>query len=176
MKYLLFFIVITIVGGCASKPPDSISEISAQTLELGTVRADIEQFVGSKVRWGGVIHKVENKTAQTWIEIVRRELKENGRPLKGGTSDGRFIASFASFVDPEVYGVGRPLTVVGTIDGQTSRLIGDYDYSFPIVSVKGSHLWAAKSKTPAPAYSPPWGYYSFRFHHPRHHHFHRRFH
>ena len=161
-------IALAILGGCASKPPASISKIPHEDLTLTRVRLDLDQYMGSEVRWGGTISKVENKASHTWIELVRQPLRENGKPRTSGKSDGRFIASFEEFVDPVVYEIGRPLTVVGTIEAKTKRLIGDYDYLFPIVTVEGSYLWKA---APEVQYQP-YPYYDPWFYHPWHHHRH----
>ena len=136
---------------------------------LEAVRANIERYIGAEVRWGGVVASVENRTDETWIEIVRYPLREDARPRSGGLSDGRFIASFRRFLDPVVYQVGRPLTVVGTIRDKVERPIGDYDYLFPIVAVEGSYLWQSdrEYEYPGPYYPPPWWYYDPWFYHPR---------
>lgn len=155
MKQISLVFLIAVISACASKPPEAISKDPPQNLTLTRVRMDIDSYVGSEVRWGGVISKVENKTDRTWIEIIRLNLRDNGRPITSGKSDGRFIASFDKFIDPVVYETGRPLTVVGTIDGKVSQPIGEYDYLFPIVAVEGSFLWKRRVAAPAYPYPPP---------------------
>lgn len=168
-------ITMAVLSGCASKPPAAISKVPPENLSLTRVRMDIENFIGAEVRWGGVISKIENRATHTWIELVRRKLRDDGKPATDGRSDGRFIASFEGFVDPVVYEVGRPLTVVGRIEAGTKRPIGDYDYLFPIVAVEGSYLWKAASEYRDRYYPPPYWYYDLRFyrpwpyHHPRYH-------
>ena len=167
--YRLAFLVV-LLGGCASKPPDAISKVPTDNPTLTRVLLDLDSFVGSGVRWGGVISKVENRTTHTWIEIVRQKLRDNGRPGTDGKSDGRFIASFKGFIDPVVYEVGRPLTVVGVIDGKIKQPIGEYDYTFPIVAVEGSYLWKPQSQVVNPYYPGPWPYYNFQYYRRPHHH------
>lgn len=169
-KIDLVIIAMVLLAGCASKPPAAISKIPPENPSLTRVRMDIDNFIGTEVRWGGVISKVENRDSHTWIELVRQKLRENGKPRTDDKSDGRFIASFEGFVDPVVYEVGRPLTVVGTIEAKTERPIGDYDYLFPIVAVEGSFLWKAAAQYSDPYYPPPYWYYDLRFYHPRHYH------
>jgi outer membrane lipoprotein len=158
--------VIAIMGGCASNPPEAISKIPAENPSLADVRLDNDQYIGAEVRWGGEISKVENRADQTWIEIVRRQLWDDGKPKTSGNSDGRFIASFTGFADPVVYEVGRLLTIVGTIENKIERPIGEYDYVFPIVTVEGSYLWKANTVAQYPNYPPPWWYYDSRFYYP----------
>ena len=154
------------LGGCASKPPSSISLAVVDDVALPQVQLDAERYTGSTVRWGGIVTEVENKTDRTWVLLVARALKDNEKPVVDGASDGRFIASFSGFIDPLVYKPGRPLTVVGSIEGSTVRAIGEYDYSFPIVTVRDSHLWAEPSKTPVYYAPPPFLYYDRYYYHP----------
>ena len=173
----IILIMLAMLGGCASKPPAAISKIPAENPSLTRVRMDIDSFMGTEVRWGGVITGVENKASQTWIEMVRHRLSDRGKPRSNEKSDGRFIASFDGFIDPEVYKVGRKLTVVGTIEAKTEQPIGEYDYLFPIVAVEGSFLWQAEAKVGGPYYyPPPYWYYDFRYHHHWPHYHHRHFH
>ena len=168
-------LALTLIAGCASKPPSSIDKLPADNPSLNRVRMDIDSHVGREVRWGGVISEVENKPDRTWVQVVRYPLRDSGRPREGGLSDGRFIASFGRFLDPVVYEIGRPITVVGTIEDKTRRPIGEHEYLFPIVAVEGSHLWSTHSEIHQPYY-PPWWYYDpwYPFpphhHHPWHHH------
>ena len=176
MKTGLLLMICMLLAACASKPPAAISKVPADNPSLTRVRMDIDAYLGAELRWGGEIARVENRADSTWIEIVRKPLRDNGRPIAGGKSDGRFIASFDKFLDPVVYEIGRSLTVVGAIEGKVNREIGEYDYLFPLVAAEGSFLWTSPEPMPASAYPPPWYYYDpwyypwpYYYHrHPRH--------
>ena len=160
MNKTCYVILTVILSGCATQVPAPISTIPAGNLTVSEVRAGPDRFAGSEVRWGGVITKVENKASQTWIEVVSRALKKNGQPRVDSGSSGRFIAIFPEFVDPVVYSAGQLLTVVGTIEGETTGRIGEYDYSFPLVAVNTSYLWPKKAEPVRHEYyPPPWWYY-----------------
>lgn len=159
MKYLCLIFIVVILSACASKPPAPISKTPVERLTLAEVRAEPGRFIGTEVRWGGVITRVENKEKQTWIEVVSRELRKDGEPKLDGKSEGRFIASFSGFADPVVYEAGHLLTVLGTIEQQATRLIGEYEYTFPVVTVTGSYLWRVEPQIRFPGYPPPWNYH-----------------
>jgi len=166
MKIACYLLLIIIVSGCSTQVPTAISKIPAANISVHQVRMDLQRFSGAEVRWGGVISKVENKATRTWIEIVSLKLSKNGQPLDDSKSSGRFIASFPGFIDPIVYEVGAFLTVVGSIEGQSVGLIGEYAYAFPVVLVSASYLWPAKDE--ALRYPSHWGYYDPwpYYHHP----------
>lgn len=159
MNRILLLGAMLLAAGCASGPPEAIGKAIHENPSLTRVRLDIEAYIGNDVRWGGVISRVDNEAEKTLVEIVRHELRGDGSPIKGGSSDGRFIAVFDRFLDPVVYEVGKRLTVVGTIDGSIRRPIGEYDYLFPVVLVEGSYLWQSVEYSSPPIYPGPWWYY-----------------
>ena len=169
---IIFLLVLMTLAACASKPPAPISHVPHDNPSLMRVRLDVDAFIDREVRWGGVISNVENRADGTWIEIVQYDLRDNGRPRSSGNSDGRFIASFGDFVDPEVYETGRPLTVVGKITDHTSRKIGEFDYRFAIVEVEGSYLWKKRSEVRYAPYPYPYHYWHYDPFFPHHHHYH----
>jgi len=159
MKRSALLMLVALVAGCASQPPAPISKIPPGNLTVAEVRSDVDHFIGSEVRWGGTITKVENKATQTWVEVIGRELRKDGQPKMSGPTGGRFIASFQGFADPAVYSVGNLLTVVGTVEGKATRPIGEYSYDFPVVAVTGSYLWRVEPGPDPADYPPPWWYY-----------------
>lgn len=164
--WLILFVAL-ISYGCASRAPIEIKQAPEKDLTIKEVQAEPDRFRGTTVRWGGVIAKVENKTTQTWIEIISYQLKKRGRPLLGNQSAGRFIASYDGFVDPLIYTEGREITVAGTISGKTDKSIGEFVYSYPIVTVTASHLWPENPAPPPYDYPPPWWYYDpWPYYHP----------
>ena len=157
MKVLSIVLVLAACGGCAANPAASLSQAIVDDVSLTQARGAADAYMGSTVRWGGVVTDVENKADKTWVFLVGRALHDDQEPITDGASEGRFIASFNGFVDPLIYKSGRPLTVVGSIEGSAVRAIGEYDYRFPVVAVRDSYLWEEPVKTkviyaPAPRY------------------------
>jgi len=159
MKTFLYLLALFVISGCASQVPAPIAKAPAVPLSVTEAKGTPGQHIGQDVRWGGEIISIENQPAQTWVEVVSRELRSNGRPIANSQSSGRFIASFQGFIDPAVYTPGRLLTIAGTIQGETTRTIGEYSYLFPVVAITASHLWEPPSETAPPPYPPPWWYY-----------------
>ncbi len=142
--------------GCVTQMPTPITG----NLRIAEIQADPTQFKGSEIRWGGVITGVENKSSNTWVEVVSLALNSNGKPLPESDSGGRFIANFSGFSDPVVYSNDRLLTITGTVTNVIKRTIGEYNYSFPVVTVSTSHLWPIETaESPVSNTPPPWWYY-----------------
>jgi outer membrane lipoprotein len=159
MKKIGSILIVLVLFGCAAQAPVPYSKIPVARVSVAEVRADVSRFIGTEVRWGGVITRVENKAEETWVEVVSRQLWASGQPREAGGSGGRFIASFQGFFDPVVYKKGLQLTVLGSIKGQTKRLIGEHEYSFPLLSVTASYLWPVRTQPAYYDYPPPFWYY-----------------
>jgi len=159
IQLLSLMVMVSILAACATQPPAAISRIPAANLSVSGARLDPESAVGVEVRWGGVITRVENKSSQTWVEVVSHRLGKDGKPQHEGASDGRFIAVLSGFADPLVYQAGHLLTVIGVIQSFVDQPIGEYQYSFPLVSVSGSYMWQLMPEVDKPYYPPPWWYY-----------------
>lgn len=166
-RMLSLFLLPTLLIACASQIPRPIRDTPVGP-SVEQVRGHVQQYIGTQVRWGGSIVSVENRPAQTVLEIVARPLQDYGRPSEEGESEGRFLARYDGFRDPTIYKKGRSITVVGTIAGEEQRLIDKYAYVFPVVAVEHYYLWEPLPQVPP--YPPPYFYdpwwpypYSWRY-------------
>ncbi len=164
MKRAAYFIILTaLLNACASRIPPQIREAPVGSPGLEQVRGHVPQYFGAKVRWGGTLVAVENRPAETWLEIVARPLQADGRPVEDGSSDGRFLARYSGFLDPVIFTQGRLVTVVGAVESEQQRPIDQYSYSFPVVAVESHYLWAP---LPPPSSYPPPYWDGFRWPYP----------
>jgi len=117
---------------------------------------------GQPVRWGGTIAKIHNKADTTVLEIVSRPLLRSGRPRHNDVTDGRFMAEITGFLDPEIVRPGRDISVIGSIDRLEDGLVGEAEYSYPVMSVFDYHFWKEQGKTD-PAVVHPYYLFSDRY-------------
>ncbi len=161
-KFLAITTLVTLgLGGCASVPQQlagtGFSSVTARQAANGAGH-------GERVRWGGEILKVMPREEDTCFEVLSRDLYPDARPRRRGQSDGRFIACHKGFYDPELYGRGRDLTVVGQIDGTEKHKVGEYDYTYPRLNADQVYLWPKHTRRTVRVYNPyfdpfwGWGY------------------
>lgn len=124
------------------------------------------------VRWGGTIVDVTNtEDNKTRVEIVSRPLQRSGRPINDDRTDGRFIAEFNEFLDPEIYTTGRDLSVIGTVADTVEGRIGNTSYRFPLLQVTNYRYWKPlPPQRQHPHYPFHDHYYHDPFWHDRYHH------
>ncbi|HCK80070.1 MAG TPA: Slp family lipoprotein [Candidatus Competibacter sp.] len=166
------WLVLGWLAGCATGPAiyDPIRDAGFQGPTLAAVRERPEVFLQTRVRWGGTIARVDNQRKDTWLEIVEHPLEDYGRPILADNSAGRFLAQVPVFLDPAIYAVGRPITMVGLVSATTAGQVGKYRYTYPVVVVEHHRLWSERRGPdviyvpdpfwPGPGYGPfyPWGY------------------
>jgi len=122
--------LVLLLAGCASAPTP-VGEAIEGSPSVAEALARPEQVRGARVRWGGLIVAVENQADGTLVEVVARDLNEQGKPLSDEGSGGRFLARVKGFLDPELYTRGRRFTVTGTLGDPQTRTIGNYPTPIP---------------------------------------------
>lgn len=161
-KSLLPLPLALLLGACATTPQPIAGDFGAVT----PAESVASGRTGERVRWGGVIIRVEPRTDSTCFEVLGRELDTQSRPRTGDRSEGRFIACRGGFYDPEVFVRGRELTVTGTVTGSERGQVGEYEYTYAHVAADAIHLWPKRPVVveqrywgPDPFWGPTWGPY-----------------
>jgi outer membrane lipoprotein len=168
--YMTCVIAAGILSGCASVVPETIRNAAPGNVQIAEVREHPPQFRNAAVRWGGHIVNTRNERDHTVLEIVGRDLDDEGRPQEGDHDLGRFLAKVGGFLDPAIYKAERAVTVRGRIEGVVEQSIGEYRYTYPVVLADDIYLW--KPLPPVPRYLPhdpffydpwyPWGWPYYR--------------
>ena len=148
-----------LLAACASPVPKAIKEAPPDNPALGAVRADDSAYKARRVRWGGIILKTENLASTTRLTILERPLGRDGRPEDDtDESAGRFFAIVPGFLDPQVYGDKRKITVTGTLAPNEAGKVGEFAYTYPVVQVQEYYLWPREVVGPPPPLWYPWYY------------------
>lgn len=167
------------LSACAYNP-SPVFDPPPGDLQLSEARTDVNNYLGTPVRWGGTIVNVETTENETAIEVAERELGRYGEPTRRRPSEGRFVATVSEALDPVTYDVGRDITVAGTLAGVSEGVLGRERQALPRVEVSEHRLWARPVRYryyPRYRYYDPFyyphGYFRYR-HHGHHHGRHRR--
>lgn len=145
--YIVGMVAALALGGCASVVPEAIRTAAPGNVQIAQVREQPPQFRDTVVRWGGNIVSLRNERDHTVLEIIGRELDDEGRPQKEDRSLGRFLAKVPGFLDPAIYKPEREVTVHGRLEGVVEQAIGEFRYAYPLVRADEAYLWKPR---PAP--------------------------
>src|SRR3972149_4860359 len=139
--YIVSLVAAVVLGGCASVVPEAIRTAAPGNVRTAQGREQPRQFRDTVVRWGGNIVGTRNERDHTVLEIVGRDLDDEGRPREEDRSLGRFLAKVRGFLDPAIYKPEREVTVRGRIEGIVEQAIGEFRYTYPLVQADNCYLW-----------------------------------
>ncbi|WP_099611427.1 Slp family lipoprotein [Vibrio fujianensis] len=139
------FSLLMMLTACASLPPQLMSEQQSVISDY-TEWSKRPANAYEEVRLGGVIAQITNLTDSTRIEIVNLPLDQSGRPNLAHEPQGRFVGYVDGFLDPVTYGPGRLISMIGTTAASEQGNVGEYDYHFPVMKVKGYYLWRVEER------------------------------
>lgn len=177
MKIFCTFFTLIFLQACSNIPQPLRVEDNTALISYANVKKSPQNYIGSKVRWGGEISNISNLTDRTIIEVVNLHLSDStAKPKSKNKSLGRFRLAYKGLLDPLIYKKGRYITALGTVSGTESGKIGKYDYLYPVINLEAIYVWE-KTKTirikgdpfnsrfwgPYPYYGP---YRSYRGYHP----------
>lgn len=163
--WLTTSVLALLASSCASIPQPLQGEYpDTQPAQAG------QYNIGGSVRWGGVIIATNPQPDQTCFEILGKPLEENQRPIEADQSEGRFIACKPGFQDPEVFKAGREITIIGKLDTLEPRMIGEYEYQYPILNAEVVYLWPERPDYAAYPnnYHPYFWPYHYPYYYPYH--------
>lgn len=151
-----------VLSACAAPAPlrGEFAQLTPQQAVQG--RSGDAAVAPTRVRWGGTILSMKNSQQESCFEILSRPLSYSARPLDGDRDEGRFLACYKGFKDPEVFKPGREVTVVGTLTGFETRKVEDFSYTYPQVAADDIYLWQERRDPPTDVVDPffyPYPYY-----------------
>ena len=126
-------------------------------------------YIGRTVMIAGSVIRAKRTAAGTEVEVLQLPA-ENSEPLTEDRlrSEGRFLAVREVFLDPASLPEGTPVTVIGTVTGETTRPLDESTYTYPLLEIKHIIDWSRiaserrRDRTPAYGfYAPPYGWNGF---------------
>jgi outer membrane lipoprotein len=140
----LLLLLFCFMSGCTQVISDRNTSSQEPEVTFTGLQTEPEQYIGRKILLGGIIVEVENGDNGGNLKIVQTKLGEDGTPGPVDESEGRFLATTGSFLDPQVYQPGMPVTMVGVITGSRTLPIDQMEYLYPELRVEELYLWSEK--------------------------------
>jgi outer membrane lipoprotein len=160
MHILIFILTTLIIAGCTSVITDEVRSVVDEAAGIEEVLIRPDRYRGTTVLWAGIIINTENFDDHTVIEVLQKPADYQGRPKDVDISKGRFLARTENFLDPAIYSIGREITVAGKVQGIETAPVGEYNYTYPVISITELHLWPVVTE---PIYN--YYYYPSYYHH-----------
>lgn len=123
-------------------PPELEQQIDT-SVTFADLQAAPGNYVGRIVMVGGVVITSRRTKDQTEIEILELPTKAGGpSTTERLRSEGRFLAVREAFLDPASVPPGTPITVIGAVQGSTTRPLDDSEYRYPVLDIKHLIDWS----------------------------------
>ncbi len=164
-RMVLSFILMVFTGSaCATVIPKDVMQKVNGNITFEALKRDPTAYKGEMVLLAGVIVKNTNSPKGTTLEIYQTQMDWEKRPVHKDVSEGRFLAESKDFLDPEIYGKQREVTIAGTVQGIKFIKLSEMAYPYPVIRAKAIHLWKKAKPLPYEPWYPmgaPWGPWGF---------------
>ncbi len=152
MKRFLFLISFSLLfQGCTYAISPDLARQADKTIPFESFERDPDRYKGKLVILGGIITQATPLKKGTLIEVLQKPLDYWGKPRRTDTTGGKFLVYYSAYLDPLVYAPEREITVAAEIEGMRSKVLGDIEYSYPVVLSRELKLWP---KERPPQYRP----------------------
>ncbi|OOF58722.1 Slp family lipoprotein [Rodentibacter myodis] len=166
-KITLFLTALSLLlVGCVT-PPQGLEQERFSITSYRQISPQDLNCHCKTVRLGGKIIRSEALPDKTKVEILSLPISPySGKPFVESPSEGRFIAYFDGFIDPENL-KDRYITLGGQLSGKEQAKIEQADYTYPIIQVSNYRLWTLTKSYYYPMDEwDDWGLWGWRHYRP----------
>ena len=140
-NHKFLWLALLLLSGCGPVLSQAVIDESDRNVFLGELQRNPERYIGKSVLFGGTIVRVGNDSSGSWVEILQRPLGYRLEPELNDQTGGRLLLVSNEFWDEQVFSKGRKITLVGKMEGTQTRSLDEITYDYPILRVRGCHLW-----------------------------------
>ncbi|WP_079200445.1 Slp family lipoprotein [Candidatus Methylacidiphilum infernorum] len=165
--FLAILLVLVFLSSCSPISGRIMKEAQGSP-SFTEIKKNPNRYKNKMVILGGTIAQVKNLKNKSYIEIIQNPLDNTDYPLDSSKSSGRFLVLTSRFIDPQLYSVGKRITVAGRIIGGQPGVIGQRTYVYPLIAASQIHLWPSYSASEydyqalgmgmGPFMGPSWGW------------------
>jgi outer membrane lipoprotein len=165
-KLVLTLILLLFYGSLDGCAPTFSRQLQQGASPPGSFQELVEHGAGHEgelVILGGYILQTSNEPDGSLLSILQAPLDSRDEPKSQDLSEGRFLVRTKEFLDPEIYGKGRKISVAGKVSGILPQPLGNRLYQYPVVGAEELHLWPKEERYTRP-YWDYWHYPSYPYH------------
>lgn len=149
--------------------PSGLENEIDSSVRFSDLKNSPHEFIGRTVMIGGTVIRAKRTEVRTEVEVLQLPTEKDGPTADERLrSEGRFLAVRDVFLDPATLPEGTPITVIGTVTGETTRPLDESTYTYPLIEIKHLIDWSRiaaerrRDRTPNYGfYAPPYGWSGF---------------
>lgn len=172
----LLLLMMEITVGCSLLRSSPFEQTLEAQVTTGVLFAQVVQdpsgHIGNIVKVGGEVLSAKRLADRTEVMVLQIPLDSDSVPTwNRTTSQGRFIATQRTFLDPATLPKGTRVTIIGEVTGHAAVQVDEEEKVYPVLAVKALKVWPVIPRSvygyrpywgPSPywgGYWGPWGYW-----------------
>ena len=160
---LIFILSLTATVSCTVISRQVRSEAESP-VPFKKLIEDADQYSGRMVILGGYILETKNLASETILKVLQVPFRVGEEPDSRDLSQGRFMVYYKGFLDPEVYGKDRVITVAGKVLGSVVEKIGEERIQYLKIENREIYLWPEyDNRRPYPSYRHRYPYFRYGY-------------
>lgn len=164
MKFIRLTVLLFGLSGCATFSSSPFStELEAHVIpgvSFSQVTQDPAGHIGHILKVGGVVLSAKRLVDRTEVMVLQIPLDNDSVPQWNRTeSQGRFIATQKTFLDPATLPQGTRLTIIGEVTGQKSVQVDAEEKNYTVLAIQALKVWPLIPDRYG--YRPYWGPYPY---------------
>jgi outer membrane lipoprotein len=140
-RHNFFWLALIFLSGCAPVLSQAVIDESNPNVSLEELQRNPERYKDMSVLFGGTIIQAGNDNAGSWVEVLQRPLGHRLEPRLNDQTGGRLLLKSKDIWDNQIFSKGRKITLVGKVEGNETRSVGETTYDYPVLRVVEYHLW-----------------------------------
>jgi outer membrane lipoprotein len=123
------------------KPIRQAPNRNVQLIQVINATNSSYTYLGTQVRWGGIIRSLHNEKGFTLVQVLAYELNNKGRPQTNTAPLGSFLVQASIPFDTVTYAKDREITVAGTVATLAQRVVAEEPSTLPLVKAEAIYMW-----------------------------------
>ncbi|MDH4360229.1 MAG: Slp family lipoprotein [Nitrospirota bacterium] len=151
------------MSGCAAFSSSPFNQALEEQVTAGVLFPQVAQDPSGHreriLKVGGVVLSAKRLVDRTEVMVLQIPLDDDSVPQWDRTkSQGRFLATQQTFLDPATLPKGTRLTIIGKVTGQASVQVDEEQKFYPVLAIQALKVWPLIPRGMY-GYRPYWGPY-----------------
>jgi outer membrane lipoprotein len=162
-RFFILCILSAFIVSCAHVISREYRDSASRDIPFSSVVRNPQNYLDEVFILGGIIVETRISDQGSEIEAVQTPVDRFGNIIDRDISEGRFILITQRYLDPSIFRKDRVITVAGILTGSRKRLLGDIEYTYPVIEARELYLWREERYSYYPSYAYPYWYDPFYY-------------
>ena len=131
-RYAFIIPLFVMAASCAHVISGTNLETAMVNVPFREVQGHIDEYLGKKFIFGGIIADIINTKAGGEIEVVQTPIDRWGNVVAQDVSDGRFIVRTEKHIDPFIFRTGKEITISGMLVETQKKMLSGGEETYPV--------------------------------------------